>query len=217
MIESYGADAVRLFILSDSPPEKDIQWSETGMTSAYKFIQKFWMMSQNISEIINSEPNQSINNEIEIFTNQSIEKINMALEKFRYNVIIAVFHDIFNYYNKVSQNKKNYKNLRGNFEKILTVMSPIIPHLTNECLQSIASENFKWPKIKKEFLETDEKEIVIQINGKKRGNITIDKKSEENEILAKIKELDIIQKYIKDKKISKTIYVKERLINIIVN
>ena len=187
------------------------------MTSAYKFIQKFWMMSQNILEIINSEPNQSINNEIEIFTNQSIEKINMALEKFRYNVIIAVFHDIFNYYNKVSQNKKNYKNLRGNFEKILTVMSPIIPHLTNECLQSIASENFIWPKIKKEFLETDEKEIVIQINGKKRGNITINKKSEENEILAKIKELDIIQKYIKDKKISKTIYVKERLINIIVN
>ena len=217
MIESYGADAVRLFILSDSPPEKDIQWSETGMTSAYKFIQKFWMMSQNILEIINSEPNQSINNEIEIFTNQSIEKINIALEKFRYNVIIAVFHDIFNYYNKVSQNKRNYKNLRENFEKILTVMSPIIPHLTNECLQSIASENFIWPKIKKKFLETDEKEIVIQINGKKRGNITINKKSEENEILAKIKELDIIQKYIKDKKISKTIYVKERLINIIVN
>ena len=109
MIESYGADAVRLFILSDSPPEKDIQWSETGMTSAYKFIQKFWMMSQNILEIINSEPNQSINNEIEIFTNQSIEKINIALEKFRYNVIIAVFHDIFNYYNKVSQNKKTIK------------------------------------------------------------------------------------------------------------
>ena len=96
-------------------------------------------------------------------------------------------------------------------------MSPIIPHLTNECLQSMASKNFIWPKIKKEFLETDEKEIVIQINGKKRGNITINKKSEENEILAKIKELDIIQKYIKDKKISKTIYVKERLINIIVN
>ena len=55
MIEAYGADAVRLFILSDSPPEKDIQWSETGMTSAYKFIQKFWSMSQNIIEIINTE------------------------------------------------------------------------------------------------------------------------------------------------------------------
>ncbi len=217
MIGLYGADAVRLFILSDSPPEKDIQWSETGMTSAYKFIQKFWIMSQKILEIINTKPNQSANNEIEIFTNQSIEKINTALEKFRYNVIIAVFHDIFNYYNKVAENKNNYKNLRESFTNILAVMSPVIPHLTNECLSSVSTKNFKWPKVKKEFLETDEKEIVIQINGKKRGNITINKKSEENEIVAKIKELDIIQKYIKDKKISKTIYVKERLINIIVN
>ena len=109
MIEAYGADSVRLFILSDSPPEKDIQWSETGMTSAYKFIQKFWMMSQDIIEIINSEPNKSINKEIEIFTNQSIEKINIALEKFRYNVIIAVFHEIYNYYNKVLEEKKIIK------------------------------------------------------------------------------------------------------------
>jgi len=174
-------------------------------------------MSQKILEIINTKPNQSANNEIEIFTNQSIEKINTALEKFRYNVIIAVFHDIFNYYNKVAENKNNYKNLRESFTNILAVMSPVIPHLTNECLSSVSTKNFKWPKVKKEFLETDEKEIVIQINGKKRGNITINKKSEENEIVAKIKELDIIQKYIKDKKISKTIYVKERLINIIVN
>ena len=216
MIEAYGADAVRLFILSDSPPEKDIQWSETGMSSAYKFIQKFWSVSQNIIEIIKTEPDKSINKEIEIFTNQSIEKINTALEKFRYNVIIAVFHEIFNYFNKVSENKKNFSNLKENYKKILIVMSPVIPHLANECLNLIGLENYDWPKVKKEFLQTDEREIVIQINGKKRGNITINKKTEENEILEKIKELDIIQKYIKDKEISKTIYVKERLINIIV-
>ena len=216
MIEAYGADAVRLFILSDSPPEKDIQWSETGMSSAYKFIQKFWSVSQNIIEIIKTEPDKSINKEIEIFTNQSIEKINTALEKFRYNVIIAVFHEIFNYFNKVSENKKNFSNLKENYKKILIVMSPVVPHLANECLDLIGLENYDWPKVKKEFLQTDEREIVIQINGKKRGNITINKKTEENEILEKIKELDIIQKYIKDKEISKTIYVKERLINIIV-
>ena len=216
MIEAYGADAVRLFILSDSPPEKDIQWSETGMSSAYKFIQKFWSVSQNIIEIIKTEPDKSINKEIEIFTNQSIEKINTALEKFRYNVIIAVFHEIFNYFNKVSENKKNFSNLKENYKKILIVMSPVIPHLANECLDLMGLENYDWPKVKKEFLQTDEREIVIQINGKKRGNITINKKTEENEILEKIKELDIIQKYIKDKEISKTIYVKERLINIIV-
>ena len=168
MIEAYGADAVRLFILSDSPPEKDIQWSETGMSSAYKFIQKFWSVSQNIIEIIKTEPDKSINKEIEIFTNQSIEKINTALEKFRYNVIIAVFHEIFNYFNKVSENKKIFSNLKENYKKILIVMSPVIPHLANECLDLIGLENYDWPKVKKEFLQTDEREIVIQINGKKK-------------------------------------------------
>ena len=215
MIETYGADAVRLFILSDSPPEKDIQWSETGMSSAYKFVQKFWSTSQNIIEIIKNKKSETINNEIEIFTNQSIEKINNALEKFRYNVIIAVFHEIFNYFSKVAEDKKNYNNLKENYEKIITVMSPVMPHLANECLSEMNSNCYAWPKVKREFLETENKEIVIQINGKKRGNITVNRKIEENELLVKIKELDIIQKYIKDKKISKTIYVKERLINII--
>ena len=106
MIKAYGADAVRLFILSDSPPEKDIQWSETGMTSAFKFIQKFWLLAEEIINLSKKETDKLQNEEIEIFTNQAIDKINTALEKFRYNVIIAVFHEIFNFYNKVLNKKK---------------------------------------------------------------------------------------------------------------
>ena len=100
IIEIYGADAVRLFILSDSPPEKDIQWSENGIASAHKFIQKFWLLNNGILEISKKESNKD-NNEIEIFTNQAIDKINFDLDKFRYNVIIAVFHEIYTFYKKV--------------------------------------------------------------------------------------------------------------------
>ena len=218
IIKDFGADSVRLFILSDSPPEKDIQWSETGMSSAYKFIQKFWSVSQNIIEIIKTEPDKSINKEIEIFTNQSIEKINTALEKFRYNVIIAVFHEIFNYFNKVSENKKNFSNLKENYKKILIIMSPVIPHLTNECLtlMNVKSQP-TWPSIKSEYLETEKKEIVIQINGKKRGNLEIEKNMKESDIIEEIKKINIGEKYIKGKKIFKTIYVEGRLINLIIN
>ena len=114
MIETYGADAVRLFILSDSPPEKDIQWSESGMSSAHKFIQKFWLLSEKILKIL--EKKQTVlNNELEIFTNQSIQRINLALDKFRYNVIVAVFHEVYNFYNKIINNDENYKNLENNF------------------------------------------------------------------------------------------------------
>ena len=218
MVQNYGADAVRFFILSDSPPEKDIQWSESGMTSAYKFIQKFAIMSENIINLVKKSKLKIFNEDIEIFTNQSINKINIALEKFRYNVIIAVFHDIFNFFNKIEEKKKNFSNLEENFKKILTVMNPVIPHLTNESLSKLVNNNEKilWPEIKKEYLETLEREIVIQINGKKRGSILINKDLQEKEIIKKINNIETIKKYLIDKKILKSIYVKERLINLII-
>ena len=217
MIEKYGADAVRLFILSDSPPEKDIQWSESGMSSSYKFIQKFWSMSDEIIKLIKNDKLNESNKEIDIFTNQALEKINISLEKFRYNVIIAVFHEIFNFYSKILEKNKNYNNLDENFKKILIILSPVIPHFANECLAQFDIKNtLTWPSVKKEYLETDKKEIVIQINGKKRGNILIEKKMGENEIIEQIKKMSLSEKYIQNKEILKTIYIKDRLINIII-
>ena len=214
MIEEFGADAVRLFILSDSPPEKDIQWSDNGMSAAHKFIQKFWLMSENILNLIEKDNQDTSDKDIDIFTNQAIYKINNALEKFRYNVIVAVFHDIYNFYIKISKNKKN---LKENFEKILILMMPLIPHLTSECLSKIdKKKELIWPILNKDYLDSEEKEIVIQVNGKKRGNILIIKNTSEDEIIEKIKKMGLIKKYIENKKINKTIYVKERLINIIV-
>ena len=101
MNENYGADAVRFFILSDSPPEKDVQWSEQGMLSSYKFVQKFWLLHS--KKIIISDKNEyetkikerSIE-KLKIFTNQTI-KITKNLENFHYNVIIANLHEIYNF------------------------------------------------------------------------------------------------------------------------
>ena len=116
IINNYGADAVRFFILSDSPPEKDVQWSEQGMNSAYKFIQKFWDLHYKIIKL-NTENNENKidDNEYEIFTNQIIDKITKNLENFHYNVIIANMHEIYNYLNKIVP-KINDKN---KFKKII--------------------------------------------------------------------------------------------------
>ena len=217
MIENYGADSVRLFILSDSPPEKDIQWSENGMTSAYKFIQKFWSMSENLYEIIGKQPMKENNKEIEVFTNQAINKINYALEKFRYNVIIAVFHEIYSFYSKILTQNENYKNLRENFIKMLIVMTPVMPHMTNEFLEKMkVAKEINWPNLNEELLETDNKNIVVQINGKKRDLISIKKGEDEKVVIEKINNTESLQKYIKNKNIFKTIYIQDRLINIII-
>ena len=216
IIQIYGADAVRLFILSDSPPEKDIQWSENGMSSAYKFIQKFWTLNEQVVNLIKKDKINS-KEEIEIFTNQSINKINLALDKFRYNVIIAVFHEIYSFFKKILDENKNYKNLENNFKKILTVMSPVIPHLTSECLDKLNNKNpLKWPEVKINYLKSDEILIVIQINGKKRNTITIKNETDEKSLLELIKNMKLVDKYIQNQKVLKTIYIKNKLINIIV-
>ena len=96
IIENYGADSVRLFILSDSPPEKDVQWSEQGMLSSYKFVQKLWTLHSEIkNKILNEKTN--IDKDLDRFTNQIIAKITNNLEKFNYNVIIANMYEAYNY------------------------------------------------------------------------------------------------------------------------
>ena len=216
MIESYGADAVRFFILSDSPPEKDVQWSDTGVVSSFKYIQKFWLLNQRILSILKKEKSDP-NEQIDIFVNQSINKINFALENFRYNLIIALFHEIYSFFNKWCENKLNYSNLKENYEKILLMMLPITPHIANECLEKISNKkDIRWPEIKKEFIENKSSNIVIQINGRKRSIIEVEKGLDENSIINKIKKDKLVNKYIEEKEILKTIYIKERLINFIV-
>jgi leucyl-tRNA synthetase len=186
MIENYGADAVRLFILSDSPPEKDVQWSEEGMIASYKFIQKFWNLHQKIKLMTNKklELNKAdgAKDAINMFVNQTINKMNTNLNKFSYNVIIANLHEIYSFFNKVD----NSDNLIENYVKILRVMIPIVPHLAYECLNDFGQINdLAWPDVDNKYLKDDKKNIVIQINGKKRGVLEIMTDTDEKSLLEK--------------------------------
>tara|TARA_B100000900_G_C20588948_1_gene720837 strand:+ start:401 stop:2944 length:2544 start_codon:yes stop_codon:yes gene_type:complete len=215
IIKNYGADAVRIFILSDSPPEKDIQWSEQGMVASYKFVNKFWLLNEKLNQIFKEKPHNE-NKEIDIFVNKVINKIELALENFKYNLIIAVFHEIYSFLFNLVKESKNYSNLNIAYKKILTIMIPIVPHFANECLNKLDIKNdLTWPKLEKKFLVTDTVEIVIQIDGKKRSSISVEKSLSKERILTKIQESNLVDKYLKGKNIDKTIYVENRLINII--
>ena len=216
MIEAYGADAVRFFILSDSPPEKDIQWSDSGMASAFRYVQKFWLLNEKILKITKQETAE-INEKIDFFVNQAISKINYALESFRYNVIISVFHEFYSFFNKVSENELHFSNLRENYKKILIVMMPVIPHIINECLESLnEKDEISWPKVNEKFIQSDMCNIVVQINGKKRSVISVERNLKEKIIIEKIQNDKSLDKYLLEKKLFKTIYIKDRIINLIV-
>ncbi len=219
MIENFGADSVRLFILSDSPPEKDIQWSEQGMIASYKFIQKFWLLHTKVLDKINESSNtKNQENDLELikYTNQLIDKFNNNLKKFNYNVIIANIHETYNFLNKTINEKLNKNTLIENYKNILSIMSPIIPHLMFECLETLKLDVFQnWPEIDKKMLENETIDFVIQINGKKKEIMKVKKDINEKTVMELIKKDDKIIKNFKNKEINKVFFVKNRLINIL--
>ena len=217
IISEYGADAVRMFILSDSPPEKDVQWSEQGIIASYKFIQKFWTLHVMIKSQIKLNIEKNIKNfdkSIEEFTNQTINKININLEKFSYNVIIANLHEIYNFYSQAY--KTECTNLNDNYIKILKVIFPVLPHFASECLSDLTIEEIKWPAVNKDYLKNSNYKIVVQINGKKRLLFESNEDLDETNLVNKLREIKEIKKYIEKKDIFKTIFIKNKLINLII-
>ena len=217
IIENYGADAVRLFILSDSPPEKDIQWSEQGMVASYKFLQKLWNLNQlvlnKIQLNIQNKENELI---LEKFVNNTIEKYNYNLSKFNYNVLIASLYETYNFFSEIIKKEIGGEVLKANYIKILTIISPIIPHFTSECLEALKiKQNISWPSVDKSKIKTDNVNYVVQLNGKKKGNILTKIDVEEKDLLNQIKNNQKFEKILQDKKILKCFFVKNRLINIL--
>ena len=216
IIQSYGADSVRLFILSDSPPEKDVQWSEEGIISSYKFIQKLWSLHKKIIDEIKKEHNEDSSDNLIKFTNRFIKKITENLENFNYNIIIANIHEMHTYMGKEINNKYSKKTLIENYTKILTLLEPVLPHLVNEAFKEMGEDKISWPNYDKNLIIEDIITFVIQINGKKRGIFEIKTNSSEKEILNKINQDDKLKKYLNEKEIKKKIFVPNRLINIII-
>ncbi len=215
MINQYGADAVRLFILSDSPPEKDVQWSEQGMLASYKFIQKLYLLNEKVKNIKNKKKD-NISEEISKYINHYLYKIERNLNNFQYNVIIANIHEAYTFFSKIISKNENFSNLIEEYSKFLVSITPVLPHLANECLSQLNINKHSWPKIDEKLLIEDNISIVVQFDGKKRGVITVKKDILEEDLVNEILKSKTFDKFLKGIKIKKKFYVKNRLINFLI-
>jgi len=219
IINNYGADAVRLFIMSDSPPEKDVQWSTEGMEGSYKFIQKLWLLHKKFIKKIDINEKGNLDEEITRYTNSLILKITNNLENFRYNVIIANFYEMYNFFSKQLNNPVSKEILIDNYYNILKLLNPFIPHFASECFEEFSKfkkiDNY-WPEVNKELLRNETVNLVIQINGKKRDILSVKKDINENELLKMLNSNEKIKNFILNKKIMKKIFVPNKIINLIV-
>ena len=217
MITRYGADAVRWFIMSDSPPEKDVRWSDTGVSSANKFLQKIW----NLNLIIKSRKNSSVDSNIETKfiseLNQIIFKIDNTINNFRFNVSIAHFYELYRLFNSHINKPVSNKILKESMIKIMKLMIPFTPHLAHECLNNLGCKNFdNWPEIREDN-NSEEIKMIVQINGKTRDVLNVAKNVTEKEIYNIILENSKANKFLIGKQIKKTIFIKNKIINYLIN
>ncbi len=219
MIKIYGADAVRWFILSDSPPERDVQWSTEGVSAANKFMQRIWNLNSKIIEKKEEKTDQSSEKKFLSKFNEYLFKISDLIEKFQLNVAIAKIHELTNLLEDNLNRKLSRKSLLESQIKFAKLIMPFVPHLSCECLSRLEGKNFyleiQWPKGNKSMLKNQEVTLVVQINGKKRGLFVAKKDLEEKDALMEAKKIENIKKNLKDKKIVKNIFVKNKIINFI--
>jgi len=222
VIHLYGADAVRWFVLSDSPPERDIQWSDEGISGSYKFIQKVWTISEMIKNIGDQH---TINEDEKIKCQRAINKLiketTYNIEHFHFNVAVAKFYEFINFVSKMLHENKAEKSVfLKAFKDFLILIYPFIPHVASECWERLYMNQdihkSSWPTHDENLIKNDKINIVIQINGKKKALLETIPDQDEESIINQSIAMENIKKLISEKNILKKIYVKNKLVNIVV-
>ncbi len=220
MIKIYGADAIRWFMLSDSPPDRDIQWSNDGVAAAHKFVQRVWSLNEKAIKRKNVKSLEEEKKKFLSAINKYLFKITSFIEKFQLNVAIASFYEAIRLMEEyVNKPVENQDFLRSQANLMKAIM-PFIPHISCECLSKLEGKDFyskiAWPKIEENFLTDENVVIVVQINGKKRGLISAKKNISEANATKEAQKIDNVQKNLRNKKIIKKIFVRNKIINFIV-
>jgi leucyl-tRNA synthetase len=223
IIENYGADTARIFMLSDSPPERNLDWSNSGIEGSRKFIVKVWSYFNRIKlnevDINKTTLLESVNSlDLRKQLHFCIEKVTKSLDNFQYNVAVASLREFANYF--FTLNPKDNNKLHEALSKWVIMMSPLAPHLAEELWQllgykSLVSEQ-KWPKYEDKFLIEKNINLIVQINGKKKLVMNIKKGLTKEQTERIVLENSTIIKIIESNNYKKIIIVPDRVVNLVI-
>jgi leucyl-tRNA synthetase len=227
IIETYGADAARLFILSDSPPERDLQWTESGIEGAWKYINRLHRLVNEALPLlptIDAKP-QTRNHELRTHAHKTIQGVSDAIEKFQMNKAVAFIRELSNAIEKFtkSQNKDITNDdktvLRESLEIIVQLINPLTPHIAEELWHMLGHTTLlaqtPWPIADKRLLIADTIEMAVQVNGKVRATIQLPAGANENEARETALAQPNVQKAMNGMSMRKFIYVPGRIINVV--
>ena len=213
IVDQYGADAVRWFMLSDSPPERDLEWSEAGIEGCWRFVQRLWRLTSQVSGADGADK------ALDRKTHQVIAGVGADIEALAFNKAVAKIYDLANAIEKAAPSASRDAAIRT----ILLLSSPMVPHLAEEAWTQLGAEmgggliaDAAWPAVDPTLLEEDEVTIAIQVRGKLRDTLTVAKGLPQAEMEALALASQKVQHAIDGGDIKKIIVVPDRLVNIVI-
>ncbi|WP_297322539.1 leucine--tRNA ligase [uncultured Bartonella sp.] len=229
IISSYGADTARLFMLSDSPPERDVIWTEAGAEGAHRFVQRVWRLICTSADILASVKPQAGKQgaalEISKAAHRTLAKVADDIEKLAFNRAVARLYELMNIIAPALQSIESADDetkaaLRQAVDFFIIMISPMMPHLAEECHAALKETGLvaqlKWPDYDSALIVDNEITLPIQINGKKRGDLTIARNADQSTVEKAVLALGFVQSHLQGKTPKKVIVVPQRIVNVVV-
>jgi leucyl-tRNA synthetase len=229
LIDRFGADTVRLFCLFAAPPERDLEWTSEGVEGSYRFIGRIWNLVAQVKNY--SVPRKAVDEtdrsrQIRRLTHKTIKKVTDDIQnRFHFNTAVAAVMEMANEIGRVMQEESQPAPavalaLHEAVRSMVILLSPFIPHVCEELWEALGEKpgmvRTPWPNYDPALLEQDQVVLVVQVNGKKRGEIVVSVDASEEEIRTTALEQENVGKFLEGKSVRKTVLVPGRILNLVV-
>ncbi|TVR09076.1 MAG: leucine--tRNA ligase [Salinarimonadaceae bacterium] len=227
IIASYGADTARWFMLSDSPPERDVIWTEEGVQGAWRFVQRVWRLVNESGAAPANAPRPATFGEealsLRKAAHRALAAVGEAIEDLRFNVAVAKIYELANAVSAASGRNGRDEGLdwarREALSILVRLIAPMMPHLAEECWEALGCDGLvaqaEWPLVERALLVEDSITLPVQVNGKKRADITVPRDADNAAIESAVRELEAVARAIEGRPIRKVIVVPQRIVNVV--
>jgi leucyl-tRNA synthetase len=229
IIASYGADTARWFMLSDSPPERDVIWTEAGVEGAHRFVQRVWRLVGEIAPALANVPPAAARDgdgaSVSKAAHKTIKAVGEDIERLGFNKAVARLYELVNALSPhvagaPGADAPTRAALREAVEALVKMIAPMMPHLAEECWQALGCDgliaNQTWPSFDPALVVDDEMTLPVQINGKKRGDLTIARNADQSAVETAALELDVVKSALEGRAPRKVIVVPQRIVNVVI-
>ncbi|HEY4774953.1 MAG TPA: leucine--tRNA ligase [Xanthobacteraceae bacterium] len=233
IITTYGADVARWFMLSDSPPERDVIWTEEGVRGASRFVQRVWRLVNEAAPHLpppgagfGSAPAAGVKS-LRVQTHQALADVSNEIERLKFNTAIAKIYTFVNTLEEVVHDPRREfagepsygAAAREGFDILAQMIAPMMPHLAEECWAALGHDTLvaaePWPEVVESLLQRDTITLPVQVNGKKRADVTVARDAAQTDIEAAVLALVAVQRALDGRKPKRVIVVPQRIVNVV--